>query len=488
VATDTPIQTVKLASRADDQASRMPIVFYSFNDEDALAVLRMLGPAKQAGLELIHGVHNRVVDVEAVNQAEIVILQREFSVDYNNYEKVIDLARSMKKPVILDIDDLIIALPQDHPDRLAGNFSPALLPLLQSIIEADLITVPTEHLRENLLPYNPSIEVIPNYLDDSLWQLKPPQIKNDPATPVIIGYMGGHSHSPDLQLIQPALVALVQKYQDRIHFKFMGIEPPVELAPFTTVDWFPPNSSRYDDFAVYFQQQEIDIAIAPLCDNLFNSCKSAIKFFEYSAIGVPGVYSRVAPYADMIENEKHGLLAATTEEWVEALSMLIESPELRSNLVQTAQQKIKQSWLLSKNLKKRINVYTSLQLNYHSGTKISPFFFEMEKSITRQLYEQHLRNYIEEQNLKNQLVEKDDTIQYLNNRLSNQDRMIRSLSDQISDQDSMIQSLSSQVSAQDGLIQKQNQTITDLEAEVMSYVTSRSWKLTRPLRRILKKW
>jgi glycosyltransferase involved in cell wall biosynthesis/uncharacterized coiled-coil protein SlyX len=488
MASDIPTPAHKLASGSDDQARHIPIAFYSFNDEDALAVLRMLGPAKLAGLELIQGVHNRVVDVEAVKQGKIVIIQREFGVDYNNYEKVIGLTRSMNMPVILDIDDLILALPEDHPDRLAGNFSPALLPLLQSIIEADLITVPTERLRENLLPYNPSIEVIPNYLDDSIWQLKPPQIRDDPTAPVIIGYMGGHSHFPDLLLIQPALMELVQKYQERIRFHFWGIETPAELAPYAMVDWLPPHSSRYDDFAAYFQQQVIDIAIAPLCDNLFNSCKSAIKFLEYSAIGVAGVYSRVAPYLDMIEHEKHGLLAATTEEWVSALSRLIESPELRSNLVQSAQQKIRQSWLLSHNLEKRINVYTTLQMNYYSGIKIYPFFFELEKSITRQLYEQHLLNYHKEQKLKNQLIEKDDTIQYLNNRASHQDSTIQSLSSKISEQDSTIQSLSSKVSEQDSTIQNQNQNMADLEAEVMSYVTSRSWKLTRPLRKILKKW
>ena len=43
----------------------------------------------------------------------------------------------------------------------------------------------------------------------------------------------------------------------------------------------------YKDFATFFQTQSADIFIAPLVDNIFNQCKSPIKFFEYSALGVP---------------------------------------------------------------------------------------------------------------------------------------------------------------------------------------------------------
>ena len=444
------------------------IVFYSFNDEDALAVLRMLGPAKLAGLEVIHGVKDRSVDIDAVNKGDLVVIQREFGVDYNSYEKVIANARLLEKPVILDLDDLILALPEDHPDRLAGNFSPALLPLLQTIIEADLVTVPTAHLREYLLPYNPSIEIIPNYLDDSLWSLIPPRKKVDSAEPIIIGYMGGHSHAPDLSMILPALMQLVKIYpQNRIRFQFWGIEPPAELVPYSKVDWFPPPSRRYSDFAEYFQRQEMDIAITPLGDNLFNSCKSSIKFLEYTAIGAPGVYSRVAPYADVIENEIDGMLAATTEEWISALGRLIESVDLRGLLIGNAQHKVNQSWMLSKNADKRAKIYSELVSNYRREGKTYPPFFELEKTITRQLYEEHLRNYHSRQ-------QKDDRIQYLTRRGA--------------EQDNLIQSLNGKISNTEFTLEQMNQHVTDLENEVVSYATSKSWRWTRPFRKIFNKW
>ncbi|HSB67412.1 MAG TPA: glycosyltransferase [Anaerolineales bacterium] len=432
------------------------ITWYSFDEEDAMAVIRMLGPAKFANLEVIRGIKNRVVDVDAAKNGDLVILGREFAVDYNHYEKVVRLARSLKKPIILDLDDFLLALPENHPDRLGGYYSPAMLPLLQSIFEADLLTVATLPLRENLLPYNPAIEVLPNYLDDSLWHCKEPQKDVDPARPITIGYMGGHSHTPDLMLVLPALTEIINKYPGHIHFHFWGIEPPAELAAYSRVDWVPRPSKRYEEFAAYFQQQEMDIAIAPLADNLFNSCKSAIKFLEYSAIGAAGVYSRITPYTSIIDHEIDGMLAATPEDWVAALSRLIESPALRLEQIRNAQAKIKQSWLLSQNLEKRLSVYDQLIANYQPDKKVYPFFFELEKSITRQLYEQHLRDYQE-------LSERTDSVKYLTQRAEDQDRRI---------------------TEQEEIIARQ----TGLENEVMAYVTSRSWKLTRPLRKIMKKW
>jgi glycosyltransferase involved in cell wall biosynthesis len=391
-----------------------PVVgFYSFNDDDALAVIRMLGPAKMAGLELINGVNNREINFEAAKEADLIILQREFAVDYNNYEKLITLARTLNKPVVHDLDDLLIMLPEDHPDRIAGNLSPALLPLLQTIMEADLITVPTSRLRDYLLPYNPSVVIIPNYLDDSLWKIKTPQIRQDPGSPVAIGYMGSYSHAPDLLMILPALLQLVVKYTNRIRFQFWGIEPPQELAPYAKTDWSPPPSYRYSEFTEYFQQQGVDIVIAPLRDTLFNSCKSAIKFLEYGAIGVPGVYSRVPTYTGIIEHENDALLATTTDDWVGMLSRLIESPELRTNLIETAQKKIRNNWLLSKNSDKRLLVYSDLVSNYTKDRKTYPPSFDVVKSLTRQLYEEHVRHTNERQHFYTYVKDKERDIQNL---------------------------------------------------------------------------
>ena len=48
-------------------------------------------------------------------------------------------------------------------------------------------------------------------------------------SPIIIGYMGGHSHKPDLLSIEPVLIDILEKYNDQIQIHFWGLEPSQEF-------------------------------------------------------------------------------------------------------------------------------------------------------------------------------------------------------------------------------------------------------------------
>ena len=43
--------------------------------------------------------------------------------------------------------------------------------------------------------------------------------------------------------------------------------------------------------------KEMDFAVAPLVKNKMNLCKSFIKYLDYSALGLPGIYSNISPYS-----------------------------------------------------------------------------------------------------------------------------------------------------------------------------------------------
>ncbi len=217
-----------------------------------------------------------------------------------------------------------------------------------------------------MLPYNRNIEIIPNYLSDNLWSFKELPASSDLENFITIGYMGGKSHQPDLMMVLPALKAINENYPGKIRFHFWGIEPPEELAISSQVGWSPPEPYVYQKFVNFFQTQTADIVIAPLEENLFNSCKSSIKFFEYSANGMPGVYSNIKPYTDTLTDGVDGFLASSNEEWVEGLSRLIDDRELRKKFVINAQQKIKENWLLSQNYHKQAQIYQSIVIK--SGT------------------------------------------------------------------------------------------------------------------------
>jgi len=519
------------------------IAYYSFNDTSALAVIRVLGPASQAGVRVATGVENGLVRYGAVSEGDIVVIQRDFCREVYAYEEVVSLAHAQQKPVVLDIDDLLFELPEDHPDRIKGLYTNALFPLLFAVMEADLITVSTEVLRDYLLPYNPNIQIIPNYLNDGLWHLNPPASAGNDDGQVVIGFMGGNSHQPDLVMVLPALLKIHKKYPERIRYHFWGITPPDEIRPYSQVDWSPPLSNDYGDFVEYFQTQTADIMIAPLCDNLFNSCKSALKFLEYGAMGVAGVYSHLRPFADVITNGKEGFLASNLEEWEQSLSQLIEDPQLRYQLARNAQSTIREKWLLSKNssrlfetlseaISRSVRVDDSDNPLVRLGKLINKQYYEENqsklkqiRSFTDQLVERGntidslAGQLMEKENqisaLTGQLAEKENQIALLTGQLVEMENQIASLTGQLDERGKHIDSLTGQLAEREGQIASligqlgereaqlvsltsqltaKNEIITsltndaeELKKEILSYALSKSWIITRPFRKINKR-
>ena len=99
-----------------------------------------------------------------------------------------------------------------------------------------------------------------------------------------------------------------------------------------------------------------DIGICPIVDDEFNRNKSQLKWSEYGALKVPSVCSDLPPY-DCVEDGKTGYLAKDVDEWVEKLSLLIDSENLRRQMAENAYQKNYEDFNLEKNAKKWVKTY-----------------------------------------------------------------------------------------------------------------------------------
>jgi len=193
--------------------------------------------------------------------------------------------------------------------------------------QADLITVTTEHLKkrmEEITGHN-RITVLPNGIDFTHWKKwdlpKGKQIR--------IGWSGGATHYIDLYTIKNGLKKLHKKYGDKIKFVLSGSkwEGTLKGVPYEYHDWIDFEAHPYKQASL-----NLDIAIIPLADTLFNKSKSCIKWYEYSALGVPSVVSNVMPYSTEIEHNKTALAFNNEKEFVEQVSRLIDSQELRHTI------------------------------------------------------------------------------------------------------------------------------------------------------------
>ncbi|HSQ17084.1 MAG TPA: rhamnan synthesis F family protein [Anaerolineales bacterium] len=397
------------------------IVFYSaYKEEYAIEYLRIIAPLQRAGIEIIRGVEAGEINADKVFYGDAVIFQREFPQNLAAYEHIVQAARQANKPIIYEIDDLLFALPEGHPEKQLGAYTDSLMPMLLAVTEADLVTVTTEPLQKALSQFNQNIAVLPNYLDDSLWTMKPPGSGRGKGEALILGYMGSNSHKPDLELISPVLVELLKRYPGQLQIRIWGTEPPQILRKYPQVKWVPAPSNNYKEFVRYFQTQQADIFVAPLADNLFNQCKSALKFFEYSALGAAGVYSRIAPYTEVITQGHDGFLASTREEWLQYLIQLIENDVLRQTLAENAQTTIRSKWLLSQNINRWYEVFDDLPDIVSAKKNGEHAQVTLLKAIAAQQHQVQVKQNDELTQFKEQVI-------YLTAQLNQQSRMSRGI-------------------------------------------------------------
>ncbi len=281
-----------------------------------------------------------------VEKSDIVIIQRDFPRFTEVYEKIISAARATGKPVVFEIDDLLWELPKTHFDMRRRRYTEAIIPMIKAIIEADMVTTSSITLRDQIQELNQNTIVLPNYLDDHLW-ISGREREYNNQIPIVLGYMGSPNHGIDIKFLEPVLKRLVKRYRSKIVLHMYGFPPPVWLKKTIKTELSRFSHTNYEQFARGFQNALFDIAIAPLAPISFNRCKSSIKYLEYSALGVPGIYSNIPAYTSLIQHGKDGFIAATLDEWETYLIQLIEDERLRSRMGSKAREKVFNSWMIS---------------------------------------------------------------------------------------------------------------------------------------------
>lgn len=155
-------------------------------------------------------------------------------------------------------------------------------------------------------------------------------------------WQGGMSHWIDWYPLRDALKTICQKYPN-VKFVIFGewFNWIHENIPDSMVEHHP--WVEYDAYKLKRGLLNIDINLCPLVNNVFNACKSGIKWYEASIWETPEatLAAKTAPYSEIIDGET-GLLYSTPTEFVEKLSRLIEDVDLRRRVSAGARQ-----WVLA---------------------------------------------------------------------------------------------------------------------------------------------
>lgn len=166
----------------------------------------------------------------------------------------------------------------------------------------------------------------------------------DNGDKVVIGYFGGSSHYADLHDtgVAEALKRLMIENK-KVYFKAVGM-PLDKYVPRARYE-FTDGKRGSGWVKELFPSLKMDIAIAPLHDNIFNHGKSNIKWQEATRAGACFVASRMGPYRSLFSNT--AVLANNTEEeWYKALKSVVDDIDYRKKLVQNAKEQLSSNWRL----------------------------------------------------------------------------------------------------------------------------------------------
>ena len=97
--------------------------------------------------------------------------------------------------------------------------------------------------------------------------------------------------------------------------------------------------------------KSIDIAIAPLEQNLFSEAKSNIKFIESAMLEIPLIASPLKEFSNVIKSGENGYIADTQADWENALIELIENHEKRKEIGKRAKETVLNLYSQEANIK-----------------------------------------------------------------------------------------------------------------------------------------
>ena len=252
-------------------------------------------------------------------------------------EAIYDLAEQRGIPTVFHLDDDLLNVPIELGERKYRlHNSPTRLAAVETqLVRADLVYCSTEPLRARMAALNKARAITAGRLYCSAV----PRREAIDRDIVKIGYMGGGDHRADLDLAMPAIAAVLSRNPHVVFEIFGSFVLPADLIPFEHRTSIIPPIADYDEFLRVFASMDWDIGIAPLADTPFNRVKADTKWVEYSAVGIAVVSSRGLMY-DRCSSDGCGMLAGTTQEWVDALEALCRDPALRLAQVAKAQQRL----------------------------------------------------------------------------------------------------------------------------------------------------
>lgn len=289
----------------------------------------------------------RLKDLIRFNDFDIILIQREaLFVGSSFFERK---AFKSKAKVIFDFDDSIWIM-DTSPGNKKWEWLKNPNKTKENIQNADLVIAGNTYLADFAKQFNKNVILIPTTVDCNVHFPKPELREKET---LVIGWSGSISTIKHFEMIVPVLKKLKEKYDGKISFKVIGDSTYVNsVLGITGKDWSLENEVN--------ELNTFDIGIMPLPDDDWAKGKCGLKGLTFMACGVPTVMSAVGVNTEIIRQNENGFLVKIEKDWINSLSKLIESKELRKTIGEAGRKTVLEKYSVEVNKEKYLEAFKSL--------------------------------------------------------------------------------------------------------------------------------
>jgi glycosyltransferase involved in cell wall biosynthesis len=314
-----------------------------------------------------------IYDIHAKETTNWKDIAKEYDVIYFNYlhnpwgyAAMGAMARGNNTKLVLDLDDSLWHVKSDNSAHSVFHKGSEALKNFTAICrDVDLITTTSGYLRNVIVHEtgrkHDNIKVFPNYIDLSLYSHKA-RFNNDGHITLL--HHGSTTHFNDLMEdeFMKGVDRIMSEYPN-VDIKFVGAFIPKFRQrwglryqnAFGHVDIYEWIKGKFREY-----MDEADILVVPLTDDLYNRCKSPIKFLETSSAGIPGVYQNIRQYQEVVDNGRNGFLASRADEWYKSLKTLIDDVQKRREVGEEAYKTVVNKWQMKDHIKDYAEMFKKL--------------------------------------------------------------------------------------------------------------------------------
>lgn len=360
--------------------------------------------------------------IDSIKKEEYIHGRESFRV-----KEVADYIHALGVPIILDLDDYW-QLSQKHILRSTFANNRQDRAIIESVQQADYVTVTTEFLADRVRRINPNVYVLPNAIDPEQPQWQQKHVP-DAFNRIRFGWVGGSCHLEDFECLHDSITKLW--HDDTVKGKFKIIlggfnvnDKTIVTKPDGTKDAITTPPERciypqferlltdhykalgpYQNYVTYLQQytpegngmiagyhipyrrewavdthsygqkyNEWDVTFIPLNENEFNACKSPLKMAESGFMGKTVIVSNVLPYSVDAKHMHNAWVIDPRKNhkgWNKAMKAMINDRDMVAELSANLEKDMNEKYHIKVVSEKRWEVY-----NMVAGRKAQPFQVE----------------------------------------------------------------------------------------------------------------